>query len=63
MRIFTSVFLACALLASAGCVTILNGTTQQVPVYSYPVAAQIVVTDEDGTEVYKGPSAGTMTQT
>ena len=61
MRTFEHSFLACALLVNAGCVTILNGTTQQVPVYSYPVAAQIVVTDEDGTEVYKGASAGTMT--
>jgi hypothetical protein len=54
-------FLTSVLLLSAGCVTIINGTTQDVPVYSYPVAAQIVVLDEDGTQVYSGSTNGRVT--
>ena len=53
--------LVAALLLSAGCVTIFNGTTQDVPVRSYPVAAQIVVLDEDGSKVYEGATNGTVT--
>lgn len=41
-----------------GCVTILQGTEQTVPVIAYPVraSAEIVVRDEDGKEVYRGRS-------
>lgn len=44
----------------SGCVTILQGTEQTVPVVAYPARAraEIVVRDADGKEVYRGKSPG-----
>lgn len=49
--------LATMLLAGAtGCMTIFNGTSQQVNVVTYPIRAPVKVVDKSGRVVYEGPT-------
>lgn len=59
-HIFSSVLLVAALL-SAGCMTILNGRTQQVPVITYPVPTIVRIVDAAGGLVYEGKAPAQVT--
>ena len=52
---------AAVLLALSGCATIVGNPTQLVPIQSTPGDAAIVITDETGTEVFKGNTPTTVT--
>jgi len=57
--------LVCSLALSAtllgGCATIVGDKTQLVPISSTPSDATILITDEKGTEVYKGKTPTSVT--
>lgn len=52
---------AAALIALTGCATIVGSPTQLVPISSTPSDASIVITDEKGTEMFKGTTPTTVT--
>ena len=54
LLIFTTIFLA-------GCATIVGDKTQLIPIASTPSDASIVITDERGSEVFKGTTPTTVT--
>ena len=57
--------LACAMAMSAfllgGCATIVGDKTQLIPISSTPSDATILITDEKGTEVFKGSTPTSVT--
>lgn len=53
--------LGIAALASAGCMTIVNGTKQEVPVVTYPIRTSVRIVDSSGTTVFDGPTPAKVT--
>lgn len=52
---------AAALLALSGCATIVGNPNQLVPIQSTPGDASVLITDETGTEVFKGSTPTSVT--
>lgn len=62
MKIRNETMLAMVTLAGlSGCATIAGQPDQLVPISSTPSAAQVVITDETGTEVYRGSTPASVT--
>lgn len=55
-------FALCAVVLTTGsaCLTILNGTTQDVPVVTYPVRTSVRIVDSSGKTVFEGPTPATV---
>jgi hypothetical protein len=53
--------MAAALAALTGCATIMGSPTQMIPINSTPSEAKVVITDEKGTEMFKGTTPTTVT--
>lgn len=60
-RCILKVALISLLLAVSGCATILGDPNQLMPISSTPSDASILITDEKGTEIFKGTTPTTVT--
>ena len=60
MKYFLSIFVMMAALLQ-GCATIIGEPTQVLPIISTPEGASVVITDETGTQVFKGTTPTTVT--
>ena len=47
--------------ASTGCLTMSNGSSQKVPVITYPIATTIRIVDSAGQVVFEGPAPAEVT--
>ena len=57
--IFAAAIIATSTLS--GCATIMGDKTQMIPISSTPSDASIVITDERGTEIFKGKTPTSVT--
>lgn len=60
-RVIHRTILAAAVLALAGCATIVGSPNQVVPIQSTPSEATISIVDETGTEIFKGLTPTSVT--
>ena len=60
-RLFLRLMLAAGAAALGGCATIVGDETHPMPINSQPSDASVVITDEKGTEVFRGTTPATVT--
>ena len=61
MNFKSNTAMLCLFMALTGCATIIGSSTQVMPISSTPSDAAISITDEKGTEIFKGMTPTTVT--